>query len=62
MLPKAPYKNTTGAVLHSWMPEHWYPNSWMIGNQQVGSTGTTFNFSKGGFQGSIGQGGIGGEW
>ena len=24
MLPNAPYANTNHAVVHSWMPEHWY--------------------------------------
>ena len=63
MLPNAPYASVKGAVIHSWMPEHWYSNSYAVGAQTTARDGTVlFNFSSGGFQGSIGQGGIGGEW
>ena len=125
MLPNAPYANTKHAVVHSWMPEHWYSvrastlrlirnphrynsllvnpshllpwhlktcstpatarraqshrlahplalpavalahsqNSYAVGGQsKAPDGGVVFNFSSGGFQGSIGQGGIGGEW
>ena len=31
LLPHAPYKNPVGAVIHSWMPEHWYSNAYAIG-------------------------------
>eukprot|EP01050_Picozoa_sp_SAG11_P023128 SAG11_NODE_4565_length_1849_cov_1.276571_1_plen_120_part_00 len=34
-LPNAPYKNATGAVVQSWMPEHWYSNSYSIGSQTI---------------------------
>ena len=64
LLPHAPYSNISGAVVHAWMPEHWYSNSYEVGSQSVSTDGTsvTFNFTRGGFQGSIGQGGAGGEW
>jgi hypothetical protein len=32
-LPNGPYKNATGAVVQSWMPEHWYSNQYLVGSQ-----------------------------
>jgi hypothetical protein len=59
LLPHSPYKNTTGAVVQMWRPSHW--SSWMF---EVGKGGndTSFNFSKGGFQGARGPGAKGGEF
>ena len=45
------------------MPEHWYSNAYSVGAVDEAPTGeSTYHFSKGGFQGNIGQGGLGGEW
>lgn len=63
LLPRAPYRNVTGAVVHAWMPQHYYSNSYSVMSQTVDAdNSTSFEFSSGGFQGSIGQGGKGGEW
>jgi len=32
-LPNAPYANATGAVIQTWMPEHWYSNQYLVGSQ-----------------------------
>ena len=47
-LPRAPYKDLSQAVLHSFRQHHWF--SWMFGGlQQNGNT--SFSFSTGGHQG-----------
>lgn len=38
-LPNAPYTNASGAVIQSWMPEHWYSNQYLISSQTVHGTG-----------------------
>jgi hypothetical protein len=52
VLPRFPYPNSTGAVIHMFRPQAWA--SWMF---EVGSANdTTLFFSKGGFQGARGCG------
>ena len=33
------YRNATGAVVQSWMPEHWYSNQYLVGSQTGGGYG-----------------------
>ena len=53
ILPNQPYKNATGAVVQAWRPAHWA--SWMFEVGEYDASSSTFNFSKGGFQGARGN-------
>ena len=51
-LPNSPYKDAVGGVIQAWRPAHWSIASWMF---EIGKdTGSSFKFSKGGFQGARG--------
>ena len=52
-LPNQPYKNATGAIVQTWRPAHWA--SWMFEVGKYDEKTSTFEFSKGGFQGARGN-------
>jgi hypothetical protein len=53
ILPHQPYKNAMGAIFQVWRPGHWA--SWMFEVGGYNSSTSTFQFSKGGFQGARGN-------
>eukprot|EP00040_Diaphanoeca_grandis_P037072 m.239728 g.239728 ORF g.239728 m.239728 type:complete len:857 (-) comp33750_c0_seq3:147-2717(-) len=57
LLPHTPYANATSAVVHAWRPAHWFTVQFEVGKD----TNSTFDFSRGGFQGAEGYP-EGAEW
>ena len=64
LLPHAPYRNATGAVVHAWRPGHWYTNAFEVGEWTSGNAteGSTLMFSRGGFQGGEGKSHVQDSW
>eukprot|EP01084_Bolivina_argentea_P051380 94510_1 len=62
VLPNAPYKNVSGAVIHTWRPAHWYTMMFDVYSDSNYNRETgLMNFSFGGFQGGEGTA-TGAEW